>query len=78
MSTFSDRSVLQKVNQRLARLGGAQTGINASFNAGSVVLSGTIQYEMQRKSIMKVATSVPGVRRVVDQLKIKAKVRPGQ
>jgi osmotically-inducible protein OsmY len=76
MSTFTDRAVLQKVQHKLSRLGGAQTGITASFNAGNVTLSGTIQYEMQRKSIMKVATSVPGVRRVIDQLKMKPKVRP--
>ena len=76
MSTFSDRAVLQKVHQKLSRLGGAQSGITATFSSGNVILSGTIQYEMQRKSIMKVATSVPGVRRVIDQLKMKPKVRP--
>lgn len=76
MSTFSDRALLQKVHQKLSRLGGAQNGITASFNGGNIVLSGTIQYEMQRRSVMKVATSVPGVRRVIDQLKMKPKVRP--
>jgi osmotically-inducible protein OsmY len=76
MSTFSDRAVLQKVQNRLSRLGGAQNGVKVSFAGGNVVLSGTIQYEMQRKSIMKVATSIPGVRRVIDQLAMKPKVRP--
>ena len=73
MQSVPDKSVLQKVNQKLSRLGGAQGKVNASVIRGDVTLSGTIQYEMQRASIMKVATSVPGVRRVIDQLKLKPK-----
>jgi hypothetical protein len=75
MSNIPDKSVLQKVNQRLSRLGGSQGKVVASVNRGDVTLSGTIQYEMQRASIVKVATSVPGVRRVIDQLKMKPKER---
>ena len=75
MSTFTDRAVLQKVNQRLCRLGGAQTGVKASFVSGNIVLSGTVQFEMQRASGVKVATSIPGVRRVIDQLTVKPKER---
>jgi osmotically-inducible protein OsmY len=70
-----DKAVLQKVNQKLSRLGGGQGKVLASINRGDVTLAGTIQYEMQRSSLMKVAGSVPGVRRVVDQMKLKAKER---
>lgn len=75
MAIISDKSVLQHVNQRLARMGGSQGKVVASVLRGDVTLTGTIQYEMQRSSLMKVATSVPGVRRVVDQLKMKVKER---
>ncbi|MGE0760833.1 MAG: BON domain-containing protein [Pirellulaceae bacterium] len=68
-----DKSILQKVNQKLSRLGGAQGKVLASIVRGDVTLSGTIQYEMQRASIMKVAASVPGVKRVIDQMKTKPK-----
>lgn len=73
MQSVPDKSVLQKVNQKLSRMGGAQGKVNASVTRGDVTLSGTIQYEMQRASIIKVATSVPGVRRVIDQLKLRPK-----
>ena len=73
MQSLPDTAVLQKVNQRLSRLGGAQGKVSATISRGDVTLSGVIQYEMQRASIMKVATSVAGVRRVVDQMKIKPK-----
>jgi osmotically-inducible protein OsmY len=75
MQSQPDKVVLQKVNQRLSRLGGAQGRISATISRGDVTLSGTIQYEMQRTSIMKVASSVPGVRRVVDQMKAHPKER---
>ncbi len=73
MLNVSDKYVLQKVNQRLSRLGGSQSKVMASVARGDVTLSGTIQYEIQRSSLLKIATSVPGVRRVLDQLKVKPK-----
>jgi hypothetical protein len=73
MSNPTDKFILQKVNQRLSRLGGSQSKITASINRGEVMLSGTVQFEMQRRSIVKVATSVPGVRRVIDQVGVKPK-----
>ena len=75
MQTHPDKAVLQKVNKNLSRLGGAQGKILASISRGDVTLSGTIQFEMQRASIMRVTSSVPGVRRIVDQMKIKPKER---
>jgi osmotically-inducible protein OsmY len=75
MQTHSDKFVLQKVNQKLSRLGGAQGKIVAAISRGDITLSGTIQYEMQRASIMKAASSVPGVRRVVDQMKASPKTK---
>lgn len=43
------------------------------MRSGEVTLSGTIQYEIQRASIVKAVNSVPGVRRVMDPLKLKQK-----
>lgn len=78
MQTVPDKSLLQKLNQRLNRLGGSGGKVVASVNRGDVTLSGTIQYEIQRSSVIKIATSVPGVRRVIDQLKTKPKERRDQ
>ena len=73
MQAIPDKAVLQKINQKIMRVGGAK--VIASVMRGDVTLTGTIQYEMQRSSLLKVATSVPGVRRVIDQLKMKPKER---
>ena len=73
MQTIPDKAVLQKVNQRLARLGGAQGRVSVTISRGDVTLAGTIQYEIQRTTIVKAASSVAGVRRLIDQIRIKPK-----
>ena len=77
MPNIPDKAVLQRLNQRLSRLGGAQSKVAVTVRSGAVTLSGTIQYEMQRSSIVKLVNSIPGVRSVVDQLKLKPKERHG-
>ena len=67
----SDKSILQKVNQRLMTTGtGSQRGITAAVSNGTVTLSGGIQYEHQRRGVVRAASSVTGVRRVVDQVQV--------
>ncbi len=73
MEVVTDKVLLQKVNQRLQRMGGAQGHVNASVRSGDVTLTGTLQYEIQRHPIVKAANSVGGVRRVIDQLQIEQK-----
>jgi osmotically-inducible protein OsmY len=64
-----DRTLLQKVNQRLGRMGsGSQTRVTATVCRGEVTLSGTIQYAMQRNPLVSAVTSVAGIRRVIDRL----------
>jgi osmotically-inducible protein OsmY len=71
-NAVSDRSLLQKVSQRLARTGTSQSRITATVRNGDVTLSGTISYETQRHAIVKAAGGVPDVGRVIDQLKVQA------
>ncbi|MBW3595997.1 MAG: BON domain-containing protein [Planctomycetes bacterium] len=71
MNGTNDKSLLQKVNQRLSRTGtGGKTRVVATVRRGDVTLSGTLQYEIQRKNLLRAATSVQGVRRVVDQMTV--------
>ena len=71
-----DKTLLQKVNQRVQQTGtGGRSKVTVDVRRGEVTVSGTIQYEMQRQSILKAAGRVAGVRRVVDQLKLHAKKR---
>ena len=67
----SDKTILQKVNQRLARTGtGGQCHVVTTIRSGDVTLAGTLQYEMQRVALLRAAGGVAGVRRVIDQLRI--------
>jgi osmotically-inducible protein OsmY len=64
-----DKSIVRKVNQRLCRAGlGSQSKITATVRNGTVTVSGTLQYEIQRRSVLNSARGVAGVRSVVDQL----------
>lgn len=73
MEVISDKALLQKVSQRLSRMGGAQGHVNATVRNGDVTLTGTLQYEIHRQPIVKATSSVGGVRRVIDQLQIEQK-----
>ena len=65
----SDKELLKTVNRRLDRAGGgSQSRVAASVQRGTVTLSGKIQYENLRTPIMKAASSVSGVRNVIDRL----------
>lgn len=71
-----DKALQQKVNQKLSRTAtGGQNRVSATVAKGLVTLVGSLQYEAQRRPIIKAITSVPGVRRVVDQLRFEPRKR---
>ena len=68
-----DKRLLQKVEQRLSRTGlGTQSKITVLVRNGDVTLSGTLQYDSQRRPVLQAARGVEGVRQIVDQLQVKA------
>jgi len=68
----SDRVVVQKVTQVLINHGlRPPCEIHVLSRSGTVTLTGTIQFEYQRKNAVRSASAVPGVRRVKDQLALK-------
>lgn len=67
----SDKMILKKVNQHLARVSvGSKSLVNAAIRNGQITLSGNLQYENQRRPALKAAGCVEGVRGVLDQLKM--------
>ncbi len=71
-----DRLLLRGVTQKLAqRFAGAGTRVTASVRNGEVTLAGTLEHEHQRRAIVKSASGVTGVRRVVDQLQVVTRKR---
>lgn len=78
-STMPDKSLLKKVNQRLIRAGlGSSCSVSASIRNGQVTLIGNLEREGQRRSVLRAASGVDGVRMVVDQLKIQTRTRFGK
>ncbi len=69
----SDKDLLKTINQRLMRSGGAQSRVTATVQGGTVTLTGTLQYAIQRSPIVKSVTNIAGVRRVLDQLQLAEK-----
>lgn len=67
----ADKAIIQKVSQRLSRSGMATTcQLTVLCQQGDVTLSGTLQFEHQRRSALSAARSVDGVRRVIDQMRV--------
>ena len=70
----SDKAILKKVNQRLARVSlGSHSRVTAVVRNGQVTLSGSIEYDNQRRPALRAAGGVDGVGRVLDQLQLKSR-----
>jgi osmotically-inducible protein OsmY len=65
---ISDKELSKTVGARLSRVGGSR--ITATIQQGTVTLTGTLQYAIQRSPIVKAASCVAGVRRVVDSMQL--------
>jgi osmotically-inducible protein OsmY len=68
--SLSDKTILKRVNQRLAR---ASLGVTAAVRNGQVTLSGSIRYENQRRPALRAANGVDGVSIVLDQLQVQSR-----
>ncbi|MFO7903644.1 MAG: BON domain-containing protein [Pirellulaceae bacterium] len=69
-----DKTLLKEVNRKLMRTG-TQSTIIASVKGGYVTLTGPLQYEMQRRTLIRVTNQVSGVRQVTDKMTVKPKKR---
>jgi osmotically-inducible protein OsmY len=68
---ISDPMISQKVSQQLASWGmRAPCRITAVTNKGKVTLTGAIQYDYQRRTVMRATSAIDGVRGVVDHLQL--------
>ncbi len=67
-----DKTLLRDINKKLMRTG-TQTKVTASVNAGYVTLQGVLQYENQRRTLIRAASQVSGVRHVADRMTVKPK-----
>jgi osmotically-inducible protein OsmY len=68
-----DGDLLKAVHDRLQRAGASQDRIRATVDHGTVKLMGALQFEMQRRSYLKVVSAIAGVHRIDDYMQVTAK-----
>jgi osmotically-inducible protein OsmY len=72
----SDNSITQRIGQQLCNQGvRPPCHVTAVTSKGNVTLSGTIQYEHQRRMVLHATRAVVGVQRVVDLLRVIPKMQ---
>jgi osmotically-inducible protein OsmY len=68
---ISDPMISQKVNEQLSNCGiRAPCRITAVTRKGYVTLTGAIQYEYQRRTVLRATGAIDGVRSVIDHLQV--------
>ncbi|NUQ61687.1 MAG: BON domain-containing protein [Pirellulales bacterium] len=73
---IADKAIIQNVSHKLSRAGMATTcQITVLCQNGDVTLSGTLQFDHQRRTAISAARSAEGVRRVIDQLRVLPSVK---
>lgn len=78
-NNVSDKTLHKQVTQRLARTGTAsQSRVLVTVSRGTVTISGTLNFENQRRPILRAASGVEGVGTVVDQLHVEVKKKTWQ
>jgi len=68
-----DKSLLKSVTQGMMRKGTNSSRVTATVRSGEVTISGTIDFEHQRRSILGSVNNITGIKRVVDQLRVEKK-----
>lgn len=71
-----DEKITQQVSQKLSSRGvRSPCRVAVRSSGGVVTLSGTVQYPHQKGAAVQAANGISGVRRVVDQMIVKAMVK---
>lgn len=69
-----DKNLLRQVVQKLARCGaGSQSHLTSAVRGGEVTLTGTLRFEHERRFILRSLSSISGIRRVIDQMRVAPK-----
>ena len=70
-----DKTLLKGVQQKMMRKGVNSNRVTVTVRNGDVTVTGTIDYEHERRSVIGSMNGVPGVKRVIDQLRVEKKKR---
>lgn len=70
--TTADRSVARRLREGMRAAGLTASGLAVYVHDGAISLYGAVQNEADREALLRVASAQPGVRRIVDHLRIEA------
>ncbi len=70
-----DKTLLKSVLQNMMRKGTNSSRVTAAVRSGDVTITGTIDYEHQRRPVVNSANNITGVKRIIDQLRVEKKKR---
>jgi len=73
MPATLDSDLEKAIHDRLQKAGIHMDEIRPIVDNGNVRLVGTLHFETQRRGILKIVTSIDGVKRVEDQLLVEMK-----
>jgi osmotically-inducible protein OsmY len=73
MAVVSDHDIEKAIHDRLQKAGIHLGEIRAVIDRGNVRMVGKLQFETQRRGILKLVSSIDGVQRVDDQMLVEMK-----
>jgi osmotically-inducible protein OsmY len=75
-SAVSDRTIIQQITNKLTSRGvSSPSHVEVQSRNGEVTLSGNLQHAHLRQAAVQVATAISGVRRVIDRMVVKPRVK---
>jgi osmotically-inducible protein OsmY len=73
-----DRTLLTNVQSRLSKKCSTSPKVSVDVRSGEATLTGTIKNEVERKQILRCISSVEGVSRVIDRIKVEIRKKDTQ
>lgn len=70
-----DKTLLRSVQQRMMRKGVSASRVTATVRNGDVTITGTIDFEHERRAIINAPNGIPGAKRIIDQLRVESRKR---
>ena len=70
--TTADRSLARRLHDGVAKSGVPASGLSFYVHDGAISIYGTVPDALTRETVLAIVTRLPGVRRVVDHLRIES------
>jgi len=68
MHTATDHELEKGIHEQLVKVGASPDRIRAIVDDGKVTMVGTLDFESQRRTVLKAVNGVDGIREVIDKM----------